>query len=145
MIDGILIIIIFLVVYLRKESFQTLDKKQLKSIEKSVHHFKKELNLTDTDIDLDSKLLNDYLNNYINEPEDVNVPLGDELPMIDNNNYTKYNHKLKLLLNSKKIKQLFFINMLKNKINYLTGSFKNIKELKEDMKKKQEKNKCQNL
>ena len=32
-----------------------------------------------------------------------------------------------------------------NKINYLSGSLQNIKELKEDREKEQEKNKCQNL
>ena len=76
---------------------------------------------------------------------DVNELFEGELPFIDNNNYTKYNHELKLLLNSKKIKQLFMINMLKNKINYLSGSLQNIKELKEDREKEQEKIKCQNL
>ena len=58
-----------------------------------------------------------------------------ELPFIDNNNYKKYNHKLKILLNSKKIRQLFIINILKNKIKYLSGSLKNIKQLKDEQEK----------
>ena len=141
----LLLIIIFLIVYLRKESFQDLNRKNLDDIEKSVVHFKKELNLTDTEIDLNSPILTEYLNILTSKSADVNELSGHELPFIDNNNYTKYNHELKLLLNSKKIKQLFIINMLKNKINYLPGSLQNIKELKEDREMEQEKIKCQNL
>ena len=90
-------------------------------------------------------MLNEYLNVLSSNSADVNELSDGELPIIDNNNYTKYNHKLKLLLNSKKIKQLFIINMLKNKINYLSSSLQNIKELKEDREKEQEKIKYQTL
>jgi hypothetical protein len=141
----LLIIIILIIVYLRKESFQDLNIKNLDAIDKSVVHFKKELNLTDTEIDLNSPILNEYLNVLTSNSHDVNDTLGNKLPFINNNNYTKYNHELKILLNSKKIKQLFIINMLKNKINYLSGSIQTIKELKEDRETEQEKNKCQNL
>ena len=141
LIFNLLIIILFLIFYLRKESFQDLNIKNLDHIENSVDNFKKELNLTDTEIDLNSSILNDYLNSMASKYPDVNELTEGELPFIENNNYTKYNHELKLILNSKKIKQLFIINMLKNKINYLSGSFQNIKELKED----REKIKYQNL
>ena len=141
----LMLIIIILIFYLRKESFQDLNNKNLDHIDNSVSHFKKELNLTDKEIDLNSPILNEYLNIMASKSPDVNELFEGELPFIDNNNYTKYNHELKLLLNSKKIKQLFMINMLKNKINYLSGSLQNIKELKEDREKEQEKIKCQNL
>ena len=140
-----MLIIIILIFYLRKESFQDLNNKNLDHIDNSVSHFKKELNLTDKEIDLNSPILNEYLNIMASKSPDVNELFEGELPFIDNNNYTKYNHELKLLLNSKKIKQLFMINMLKNKINYLSGSLQNIKEIKEDREKEQEKIKCQNL
>lgn len=141
----LLIIILFLIFYLRKESFQDLNIKNLDHIENSLDNFKKELNLEDKEIDLNSPILNDYLNSMASKSPDVNELTEGELPFIDNNNYTKYNHELKLLLNSKKIKQLFIINMLKNKIHYLSGSLQNIKELKADREREQEKIKCQNL
>jgi len=141
----LLIIILFLIFYLRKESFQDLNIKNLDHIENSLDNFKKELNLEDKEIDLNSPILNDYLNSMASKSPDVNELTEGELPFIDNNNYTKYNHELKLLLNSKKIKQLFIINMLKNKIHYLSGSLQNIKELKADREREKEKIKCQNL
>ena len=141
----LLIIILFLIFYLRKESFQDLNIKNLDHIENSLDNFKKELNLEDKEIDLNSPILNDYLNSMASKSPDVNELTEGELPFIDNNNYTKYNHELKLLLNSKKIKQLFIINMIKNKIHYLSGSLQNIKELKADREREKEKIKCQNL
>jgi hypothetical protein len=140
----LLIIIICLIFYLRKESFQNIniDKKQLDNIDNSINNFKKELNLSDKEMDLNGPLLNNYLNMLVSKTPDVNSVNESNLPFIDNNNYTKYNHELKLLLNSKKIRQLFIINMLKNKINNLSGSLKNIKETKETNKKEQEQIKC---
>jgi hypothetical protein len=132
----LLLIIIFLIFYLKKETFQNsnVDKldpnTHLEDIDKSFTNFKKELNLSDTEMDLNSPLLNEYLNVLVSNDPDVNQMSESNLPFIDNNNYTKYNHELKLLLNSKKIRQLFIINMLKNKIDYLSGSLKNIKDLK---------------
>ena len=138
----LILIIMFVIMYLRAETFQDFDKNQLENIEKSIKQIKNELNLSDKVIDLNSPLLDEYLNLLTAETADVNTKSGNELPFIENNNYTKYNHELKMLLNSKKIRQLFIINMLKNKINYLTGSFKNIKELKEDQKMENELNEC---
>ena len=141
----LLLIIIFLIFYVKKETFQNsnlgeLDPNiHLEDIDKSLNNFKKELNLKDTEMDLNSPLFDEYLNMLVSKNPDVNSVNESNLPFIDNNNYTKYNHKLKLLLNSKKIRQLFIINMLKNKINYLSGSLKNIKELK---KNKEEEIKC---
>ena len=93
----LLLIIIFLIVYLRKESFQDLTRTELENIEKSVVHFKKELNLSDTEIDVNGTLLNEYLNVLSSNSADVNELSDGELPIIDNNNYTKYNHKLQLV------------------------------------------------
>jgi hypothetical protein len=146
----LIIIIILIIYYLRSESFQDFNpkdfnRKKLEDIDKSVVHFKKELNLSDTEIDLNSNVLNEYLNILTSDSANVNTLTDNNLPFIDNNNYTKYNHELKLLLNSKKIKQLFIINILKNKINYLSGSLQNIKEIKETQQKEIEEIKCQNL
>lgn len=131
----LMLIIIILIVYVRAETFQDLNKKELESVEKSVVNFKKELNLNDEDIDLESPLLKEYLNTLIGTTSNVNQITEYELPFIENNNYKKYNHKLKILLNSKKIRQLFIINILKNKIKYLSGSLKNIKQLKDEQEK----------
>ena len=146
----LIVIIILIISYLRSESFTDFDPKDLNiknldNIEKSVNDFKHELKLTDSEVDLNSHILNEYLNILASDSPDVNVSSGTELPFIDNNNYTKYNHELKLLLNSKKIKQLFIINILKNKINYLSGSLQNIKDIKETSEQETEQNKCQNV
>jgi hypothetical protein len=127
----LMLIIIILIVYVRAETFQDLNKKELESVEKSVNNFKKELNLNDEDVDLDSPLLKEYLNTLIGTTTNLDQMTDHELPFIENNNYKKYNHKLKLLLNSKKIRQLYIINILKNKIKYLSGSLKQIKQLKD--------------
>jgi hypothetical protein len=146
----LVIIIILLIFYLRKEKLQhfenqVLGKQALNDIENSVSHIKKELNLSDTEIDLESLSLDEYLAILISPDggQDVNETKNSDLPFIDNNNYVKYNHKLKLLLNSKKLKQFFIINILKNKIKYLSGSLKNIKELQEDRNTEIENIKCQ--
>jgi hypothetical protein len=148
----ILVIIILIILYLSlsKVKYQhfenpVLDKQTLSDIENSVSHIKKELNLSDTEIDLESKSLDEYLNILIspNGGKDVNEKKDNELPFIDNNNYVKYNHELKMLLNSKKLKQFYVINILKNKIKYLSESLKNIKEIKDDRNTEIERIKCQ--
>tara|TARA_B110000285_G_C14857529_1_gene482950 strand:+ start:164 stop:634 length:471 start_codon:yes stop_codon:yes gene_type:complete len=146
----ILIIIIILILVLRKLKYQhfenpVLDKQTLNDIEKSVSHIKKELNLSDNEIDLESNSLDEYLNTLIsyNGGKDVNEDKYNGLPFIDNNNYVKYNHELNLLLNSKKIKQFYVINILKNKIKYLSESLKNIKDIKDDRNTEIERIKCQ--
>jgi hypothetical protein len=156
----LVIIIILLIVYLRRAKFQHFNnpildvigkggadaKQTLEDIENSVSHIKKELNLSDTEIDLESSSLDEYLSLLISpvNGKDVNETNDSDLPFIDNNNYVKYNHKLKMLMESKKLKQFFIINMLKNKIKYLAGSLKSIKELHEDRNKEIEKINCQN-
>ena len=155
----LVIIIILLIVYLRRAKFQHFNnqvleniengghdaKQTLNDIENSVSQIKKELNLSDTEIDLESPSLDEYLSLLIipKGGKDVNETKYSDLPFIDNNNYVKYNHKLKMLLESKKLKQFFIINMLKNKIKYLSGSLKSIKQLQEDRDKEIEKINCQ--
>jgi len=146
----LVILIILIIVYLRKVKYQhfenpVLDKQALSDIENSVSHIKKELNLSDSEIDIESKSLDEYLNTLIspNGGKDVNEQKDNEFPFIDNNNYVKYNHELKLLLNSKKLKQFYIINILKNKIKYLSESLKNIKEIKADRNTELERVKCQ--
>ena len=54
-----------------------------------------------------------------------------KLPFIENENYSKYNHQLRLLINSKKIKQDFILDIIKNKINYVLGTLESIKDIQE--------------
>lgn len=84
--------------------------------------------------DDNEKLLNVYINNLINEgkgnPNKILADNKEELPTAPYNNYSKYNHEMRLLINSKKIKQDYIIKILKGKLNILKNSFKNINEIK---------------
>ena len=80
---------------------------------------------------LDDPLLNEYLDKkIISDMPNVNDK-SNKLPFIENDNYSKYNHQLRLLINSKKIKQDFVLEILKNKINYVLGTLESIKDIQE--------------
>ena len=89
------------------------------------------------------KLLDDYLNKDIynsnKDDADLYVKSLDKLPMISNNNYSKYNHKLRLMNNSKKIRNDYIINLLKNKLNFMIKSIDKVDDMPE-YKKLLEKN-----
>ena len=82
----------------------------------------------------DEKLIDIYVNELINKdkgnPNKLLIENKEELPKAPYNNYTKYNHEMRLLIDSKKIKQDNIITILKNKLKILNNSLKNIKEVK---------------
>ncbi len=69
---------------------------------------------------LDEKILN-LQNKYQSD--------NTQLPSIQDNNYTKYNHQLRLLINSRNLGQNIMLDVLKNKINYLLGTFNKMEDI----------------
>ena len=149
MIDIILLILIFIVlVYLNLniETFNNFDtvcgrmnfaskdnsiKEVLSLVDDGVNKFNTYINLDKDAIDLESPLLDEYIyTKIISNRDQQNDNVDSRLPIIVDNDYGNYNHQLKLLINSKKIKQDFIFNILKNKINYLLGTLENINDAK---------------
>ena len=148
----LLVFITLIVISFNKEHFNDLSiltnkmtslnekdaiKDIVESVDKSVNEFKAYVNLDLNEIELDSPLLDEYLyTKVIATEKDRNIEdVNTQLPIIVDNDYNTYNHQLKLLINSKKIKQDFILNVLKNKINYLLGTLTSIDELKNQTKK----------
>ena len=82
---------------------------------------------------MDENLLNLYVNNLINSdkgnPNKI-LDVGDSvLPRAPNDNYTQYNHEMRILIDSKKIKQDYLIKVLKSKLNILRNSLNNMQEV----------------
>ena len=103
----------------------------LSIVDDGVKKFKTYVNLDKDDIDLESPLLDEYIyTKIISDRDKKNEQVDSRLPIIVDNDYGNYNHQLKLLINSKKIKQDFIFNILKNKINYLVGTLENISNVK---------------
>ncbi len=149
MINIILLVLIFIVlVYLNMniENFNNFDivsdrinfaskdnsiKEVLSLVDDGVDKFKTYINLDKDVIDLESPLLDEYIyTKIISNRDQQNDNVDSRLPIIVDNDYGNYNHQLKLLINSKKIKQDFILNILKNKINYLVGTLENISDVK---------------
>ena len=150
MINVIILILISLLVYfifyLKKEHFfsnsdtiqdslKTLDDDSKKytntfdDIKSSSDGFNFDLNK----IDITSPDIDTYLNNIIINKKIQQKTHNTELPLMTDNNKSNYNHKLKLLINSRKIAQNVVLNILKNKINYLMGTLKNVKDIKKNI------------
>ena len=157
MIDIILLVLILVVlVYLNfnVEPFNNFDKissrmafsskesslkEVLDLVDDGIGKFKTYINLDKDDLDLESTLLDEYIYTKIISDRDQNKDtIETKLPIIVDNDYENYNHHLKLLINSKKIKQDFIFNILKNKIKYLTGTLENISDVKKRYNLEQE-------
>jgi len=142
----LIIIILYVLLFINKETYKNVDNivddmpnlskdkalsNILKSVDNSIGEFKKENHLNADKIELDDPLLNEYLDKkIISDMPNVNDK-SNKLPFIENDNYSKYNHQLRLLINSKKIKQDFVLEILKNKINYVLGTLETIKDIQE--------------
>jgi hypothetical protein len=85
---------------------------------------------------INENLLNLYINNMINSdkgnPNKILVSNDEEMPKAPNNNWSKYNHEMRILIDSKKIKQDYLIKILKGKLGILSNSLKNIAKVTED-------------
>lgn len=149
----LVIIILYIIFYVKREMYTDINeiikgvynssgKKALTnildSVDQSVNKFKDKNILSASKINLEDPLLDLYLDQkIISDVSNVNQgnTHGNKLPFIENDNYEKYNHQLRLLINSKKIKQDFIIGIIKNKINFLKGTLKNIKDIEEKYNK----------
>lgn len=82
---------------------------------------------------INESLLNLYINNMINtdkgNPNKILVTNDEEMPKAPNDNYTKYNHEMRILIDSKKIKQDYLLKILKSKLKVLRNSLDNIEEV----------------
>ena len=89
--------------------------------------------LVTSNSNINENLLNLYVNNMINadrgNPNKMLVTNNEELPNAPNNNWAKYNHEMRILIDSKKIKQDYLIKVLKNKLNILRNSLNNMQEV----------------
>ena len=92
--------------------------------------------LVTSNSNINEELLNLYVNNMINSdkgnPNKILVSTDEELPKAPNNNWTKYNHEMRILIDSKKIKQDYLIKVLRSKLNILKNYTNNINEVKDD-------------
>ena len=82
---------------------------------------------------INESLLNLYVNNMINSdkgnPNKLLVTNDEELPKAPNDNYTKYNHEMRILIDSKKIKQDYLVKVLKSKLKVLRNGLNNVEEV----------------
>ena len=156
----LLILILLLYINFNVESFNNFDNVKdrmnfvsgdqsinevLSIVDDGLNKFKTYVNLDKDDIDLESPLLDEYIyTKIISNRDKKNDQIATRLPIIVDNDYGNYNHQLKLLINSKKIKQDFIFNILKNKINYLVGTLENISDVKKQYNLENQHNKSDN-
>lgn len=147
MINIILLILISLLVYvffyLKKEHFSNIqeiltddtneDKKRYTDTFDDIKSSSDGFNFDLNKIDITSPYIDTYLNNIIINKKLQQKTHNNELPLMTDNNKSNYIHKLKLLINSRKIAQNVVLNVLKNKINYIMGTTKNVKYIKKNI------------
>ena len=118
MINIILLIVLFIVLYLmyyfKKEYFiinggTSLEDK--KKVLKTFDDTAEVINFNLNELDITSPLIDSYLDEKILD-KNLNQSNNDNnLPFMRDNNLTNYNHKLKLLINSRKISQNIILNI----------------------------------
>lgn len=113
----------------------SLQKKILfDSVDKSLELGRgKQGKLITSNSNINENLLNLYVNNMINadkgNPNKILVSNDEELPKAPNDNYTKYNHEMRILIDSKKIKQDYLVKVLKSKLGVLRNALNNVEEV----------------
>ena len=148
MINVIILILISLLVYfifyLKKEHFyqdtniqeilkNEVNKKKYTDTFDDIKSSSDGFNFDLNKIDITSPDIDTYLNNIILNKKLQQKTHNNELPLMTDNNKSNYIHKLKLLINSRKIAQNVVLNVLKNKINYIMGTTKNVKYIKKNI------------
>ena len=107
------------------------------SVETTNKNLKKFTGKSGPNTNIPQKILDNYLEKYLeNSKEKVSLNSNEndgELPIIINNNYKHYNHKLRVINNKKKIRQDYIINLLKYKIYYLLDTLEDVNKLKTKM------------
>tara|TARA_Y100001970_G_C13635974_1_gene556464 strand:- start:18 stop:512 length:495 start_codon:yes stop_codon:yes gene_type:complete len=87
---------------------------------------------------MDEELLNLYVNNLINSdkgnPNKI-LDVGDSvLPRAPNDNYAQYNHEMRMLIDTRKIKQDYVIKVLRSKLEVLRNSLNNVNKIAAELK-----------
>jgi hypothetical protein len=106
----------------------------LDSVDKSLEKGKgKQGSLAMSKSNMDENLLNLYINNLINTDKgnpNKMLDISDEvLPKAPNDNWTKYNHEMRMLIDTKKVKQDYLIKVLRSKLQILRNSLNNVEEI----------------
>ena len=116
-------------------------KKILDNIDDSIDSIREQSGQRLKNTIIDEELLNGYLHNTMKD-DDSNNPLfqssniNDIRPKIssaDINDINSYNHKMRLLINSKKILQEYLINKFTVDIDNLLNSVTNVETLREKL------------
>lgn len=113
----------------------SLQKKILfDSVDKSLELGRgKQGKLITSNSNINENLLNLYVNNMINadkgNPNKILVSNDEELPKAPNDNYAKYNHEMRILIDSKKIKQDYLVKVLKSKLKVLRNGLNNVEKV----------------
>lgn len=112
----------------------TQKKILLDSVDKSLDIGKgKQGSIAVSKSNMDENLLNLYVNNLINTDKgnpNKMLDISDEvLPKAPNDNWTKYNHEMRMLIDTKKIKQNYLIKILGGKLQVLNNSLNNVEEI----------------
>jgi hypothetical protein len=87
---------------------------------------------------MDEDLLNLYVNNLINSdkgnPNKI-LDVGDAvLPRAPNDNYGQYNHEMRMLIDTRKIKQDYVIKVLRSKLEILKNSINSVDKIDAELK-----------
>lgn len=103
------------------------------SVETTNKNLQKYTGKSGPNTDIPQKILDNYLEEYLkNTPNESlidNNDKEDELPVMTNDNFKEYNHKLSVMNNKKKIRQDYIINLLKYKIKFLLETLKDVNEI----------------
>jgi hypothetical protein len=119
-----ILFVVFLLIYMRKETFTDTN---LSLVDKSMENSDFVVNL-DT-IDPSSDSITNFLDKYIMKKQIKHTNNNtSDLPIIGNSTISSYNHQLRILNNSKQIKQDFILNALKGNINFLLESLKDLEK-----------------
>ena len=111
------------------------DKKSklFDSIETSIEEVGGTRGLSSSGSTIDDNLLNLYVNNLINSdkgnPNKILVDSEEDLPQAPNNDFGTYNHKMRMLIDTKKVKQDYLIKILKNKLDLLLNKLQDVNEI----------------
>lgn len=125
-----IILVIFLILLVNKETFQVTEAANEIDIIGDVKKGQK-YNVNLVDVMLDDDTLLKYLNKKeLEEESEINNPLSNKLPLLIDNEYKEYNHQLRKLINDKKIYQNFIVDLLKNNIKRLLNKTTNINDIK---------------
>lgn len=88
----------------------------------------------DTGGELMEKYLQDIILSDVGNPNKTLVDNdSNQLPTVIEDNLPQYNHEMRMLTNSKMVKQKYTMAVLKNKIKELTNSLKTIEDMKLEM------------